>query len=294
MTLGFLMLTSKLGNLERKPLTPAQLRILTQAVAQSDFSREVGELAASDLTRLGLSSSFAQRIIDLLAEGSAAREYLRRGKENGIYPITRDDPRYPGQLRYRLGADAPGCLWAKGDMRLLSRPGISVVGNRDLKPENLKFAQEAGTQAARQGYSLISGNARGTDMAAQTAALRNGGGVISVVADALLSHKGQGGVLYLAEEDYDEPFSAQRALRRNRVIHALGEACLVAQCREAKGGTWSGSLSNLRNHWTPVYVFSDDNLGTRELTENGAVPVSADVLSDLSQLFRREPSLFDV
>ena len=74
-----------------------------------------------------------------------------------------------------LGDDAPGCLWAKGNLELLSRPMISLVGSRDIMPRNLEFARELGRQAALQGFVLVSGNARGADRAAQSACLEAGG-----------------------------------------------------------------------------------------------------------------------
>ena len=76
---------------------------------------------------------------------------------------------------------------------------------------------------------------KGADQAAQAGCLDSGGQVISVVADALHSHLEQPNVLYLSEEDYDMPFSTLRALRRNRVIHALGQVVLAAQSRAGQG-----------------------------------------------------------
>lgn len=79
---------------------------------------------------------------------------------------------------------------------------------------------------------------KGADQAAQAGCLDSGGQVISVVADALHSHLEQPNVLYLSEEDYDMPFSTLRALRRNRVIHALGQVVLVAQSRAGRNLEW--------------------------------------------------------
>ena len=150
-------------------------------------------------------------------------------------------------LRQRLGGEAPGVLWARGDLSLLNTPAVALVGSRDLRPPNEAFAKEVGEQAARQGFVLISGNARGADRTAQDSCLAAGGQVISVVADALSEKTEQENVLYLSEEDYDQAFSAQRALRRNRVIHALGEVTLVAQSDLGIGGTWSGTTTTVNN-----------------------------------------------
>ena len=213
---GFLLLTSKLGNPERKVLTDAQLRTLTQRMAVAPRAGEDRELEPGDLLALGYGAEMAGRILGLLEDRELLEYYVNRGKRAGCVPVTRVSPGYPPILRQRLGGEAPGVLWARGNLSLLESPGIALVGSRDLWPENRKFAEEAGRQAATQGFTLISGNARGADVTAQNACLKSGGRVISIVADRLDSHSIRENVLYLSEEGFDEDFSAQRALSRNR------------------------------------------------------------------------------
>ena len=82
-------------------------------------------------------------------------------------------------------------------------------------------------------------------------------------------------VLYAAEGGFEFGFSAQRALGRNRFIHAMGEKTLVAQTGFGKGGTWNGSLDNLQHEYSPLFVFDDGSEGTRALCARGATPVQA-------------------
>ena len=163
-------------------------------------------------------------------------------------------------------------------------PTVSLVGSRDLRDKNRKFAQQVGILAAQQGYALVSGNARGADSAAQTACLEAGGYVISVIADSLEEHCPGGRVLLLSEDDFDEPFTVQRALHRNRVIHALGDAVFVAQCTLSKGGTWDGSVQNLRRHWSDLYCFRDGSPASVELEQMGACLIEAEELNDFKSL----------
>ena len=158
------------------------------------------------------------------------------------------------------------------------------MGSRDLNPGNAEFAREAGRQAALQGYTLVSGNARGADKTAQEAALSAGGTVISIVSDALADHSPQERMLYLSEDAFNEPFSAQRALSRNRCIHALGEKVLVAQCHYQQGGTWDGSVKNLRFSWSPLFCFRDSTPTAGLLHQMGAQLISMDDLEDLKAL----------
>ena len=150
--------------------------------------------------------------------------------------------------------------------------------------ENADFAAQVGYQAARQGYVLISGNARGADSIAQNACLEAGGQVISVVADELAEKRGSSHVLYVSLEGFDLPFTPARALSRNRVIHALGEKTLVAQCAAGMGGTWDGTVRNLHAGWSPVFCFPDGSEAVQRLIQLGAGSVRTEQLSDLGAL----------
>ena len=196
-------------------------------------------------------------------------------------PLTRLTPGYPRRILNALGDDAPGCLWARGDLSLLENPGIALVGSRELHPENAQFAREVGTQAAKQGCTLISGNARGADRTAQDAALAAGGGVISIVADRLTDHVPGKGILYLSEEGYDLEFSSQRALSRNRCIHALGLSAIAAQCSMQTGGTWDGSVKNLRFGWSELFCYDDASPAVKVLQQMGANSVGIHALREL-------------
>lgn len=290
---GFLLLTSQLGNPERKVLTPAQLRTLTLRARTMEFPVEDRELTLRDLLNMGLGPDQAQRVLTLLGDGPLLEAYARRGAKSGCLPITRVNRAYPQRLRLRLGLDCPGCLWAKGDLSLLERPGIALVGSRDLGADNLEFARQVGVQAARQGFVLISGNARGADQAAQNACLEAGGRVIGVVADELRTHKPGQGMLYLAEEGFDSAFSSQRALSRNRIIHALGSLTFVAQATLEKGGSWDGTVKNLRFGWSPVFCLDDGSAAAAQLERMGARLIGPDDLEDFSILYDSTRNLLD-
>ena len=173
-------------------------------------------------------------------------------------------------------------LFAKGDLALLSARCISVVGSRELTECGRAFAEAAGRLIARSDYTLCSGGAAGADRAAQAACLKNGGSAVIFPAGRLLDCPAPANVLYLADQGYDLPFSAQRALARNHFIHAMGEKTLVAQCRAGTGGTWDGTTENLRHGWSPVFVNSDGSEGAQALIARGAAPVRT--LSSLDDL----------
>lgn len=242
------------------------------------------DLIKEDLLKIGCDQTMAQRILQLLSQTEQLQWYLEKGRQYGCTPITRVTEGYPLQLRKRVGLDAPGVLWCKGDESLLRRPAVALVGSRELNENNRVFASTVGKCAAEQGYVLVSGNARGADKTAQESCLENGGSVICVVADPLNTHCNQERVLFVAEDGFDLPFSGQAALRRNRVIHSLGEKTFVAQCSLGKGGTWDGTIWNLKQSATPVFCFDDGSPASKELQQMGAMPVTKQMLENIAGL----------
>lgn len=289
---GFLLLGSHLGDPERKCLSPAQFRELARRVNAAAAQSDMREMSSRDLIELGYSQQMAVQILTLLEQEDRLDAYLRKAQKQGFGLLTRLSARYPQILRQCLGPDAPVCLWYQGDLAILDHPRISLVGNRTLRSPNEAFAREAGIQAARQSYVLVSGNARGADRTGQNACLKSGGQVISILADELCSHSAKENILYLSEDSFDLPFSSLRALSRNRIIHALSPAVLVAQCDETRGGTWDGSQRNLRYGWSKVCCFPEETEGSRTLIQMGAEPVDPSGLCNLSELCRQLPNLF--
>ena len=281
---GFLLLTSQLGDPERKPLTAPQFRTLARRVSLLETPKGDKDVTEEDLIALGYDRQAAFRIVQLLADEGQLDRYLYRGKLKNCYPVSRAGDAYPSAVRKRLGLDAPGCLWLKGDAGLLQTQMISLVGSRDLAAPNRAFARAVGEEAAQQGITLVSGNARGADREAQEACLQNGGRVICVVADELENCPLLENVLYVSEDSFDLPFTGIRALSRNRVIHSLGYLTFVAQSNIGKGGTWDGTVKNLSNNWSPVFCYADGSPAVTELEQLGATLIDIPQLSDFAAL----------
>lgn len=284
---GFLLLCAELGD-GRKPLTPTQFRTLRAGVlARGEAAANPDRpLTEDDLLAMGCEKAFSEQVVELLNREQALNAYLSVAAELGIRPITRISDAYPPRLR-RLGERAPAVLFCRGDVRLLSRPAVALVGSRELTAAGTAFAERVGVLAAREGYALVSGNARGADQTAQKACLEAGGVVISVLPDGLQDHAPDNArMVFLCEWGWHLPMASYRALERNRLIHALGEKTLVAQTH-LSGGTWRGSTENLRRGWSPLFVHDDGSPGCSELIALGAGAVRLETLDSLAAL---EPS----
>ena len=164
-------------------------------------------------------------------------------------------------------------LFLRGEPSLLELPCISVVGSRQPNERTRGFARRIGALAAKEGFVLCSGGAGGVDTEAEDACLGGGGRVIVFPAGRLTDCRVDARVLYLTEGAYDVPFSAQRALARNRLIHALGERTYAAQPRMQTGGTWRGCTDHLHSISRPLFVFDDGSEAARALFADGASPI---------------------
>ena len=258
-------------------LSLAQARELSRRARAAGIGEEdpLRDVTVKDVRRLGYSEYEAGHIVLLLGRERQLDGYLLAAEKAGVTVITRLDTRFPRRLRDQLGARCPAALFCRGDLELLQSVCVSVVGSRHLASPGAQFAAQAGRLAAREGFTLCSGDAMGADRTAQEACLSNGGSVLIFPATELVYCPIRKNTLYAAEGGFELGFSAQRALGRNRFIHAMGEKTLVAQTGFGKGGTWSGSLDNLHHEYSPLFVFDDGSEGARALCARGATPVQA-------------------
>lgn len=260
------------------------------------------ELDAQELRHLGCSPQEARDILYRLNQEKTLEQYLRNLDKKGIFVLTRISPDYPGRLREKLGDRAPLILYCAGNPKLFSTRCVSLVGSRQLREKGMAFSSTAGEQIARQGYTYCSGGAAGADTAGFRSAMKAGGSAVLFLADDLegnckkecyRKYLGAGRLLLVSEFGSHQSFTPQRALSRNRLIHAMGEKTLVAQSAYGSGGTWSGTMENLRQGWSPVLVCNEEpkDAGTKGLIERGGTPVSRLELQRLDQLGDLQTSL---
>jgi DNA processing protein len=158
--------------------------------------------------------------------------------------LRRDDARYPAGLN--VLAEPPAMLYARGDLSVLDRPCVAIVGSRRPTSYGIKVAYEAAREAARAGLVVVSGMARGLDARAHRGALDGGGLTIAVLGcgldvpyprenlDLLEAVPRRG--LLLSESAPGTRPSKFSFPKRNRIIVALAKCLLVVEGK-SKGGT---------------------------------------------------------
>ncbi len=271
------------------PLTALQAGQLLRRMQDAGVTGLPRTVGAAELAALGFSAEFSARAAALLSRPDALRRYTARNAPLTV--LAADEPGFPARL-LRLGAQCPPVLFCRGDAALLQTRCIALVGSRNASPGALRFARRIGALCAAEGLTLVSGNAAGADRAAQDACLQGGGSVVSFVPDALCRHAQAERRLFVSEHGADVPFSAARALSRNRLIHALGAAAVVAACTPERGGSWSGARENLRRGLSRLCVPDDDSPGSLALLALGATPIPENVRS-IGKYAVTELSIFD-
>ena len=286
------MLCSQLGlndgTSALSPLTLGEWNSLAQKIHESTLKRPAAllGLAANALAdQLALSQSEAERIVQLLERGGSLALELERLAARGIWCVTRADDAYPTRLRNTLKHQAPAVLFGAGELAILQRPSVAIIGSRNLDERGQKFAQALGGMCARISVAVVSGGAKGTDRIAMQAALETGGCAVGALADSLERTVRQPDVReFVADERLvlltpyqpDNGFSVGAAMGRNKIIYGLADYAVVVASDYEKGGTWTGAVEALKAEWCPVFVRAGAKagVGNRELTKKGALSIS--------------------
>ena len=143
------------------------------------------------IARFGSAAAALNAVPDLARRGggSAPKLFTRDQAEGEIDAVEQLGARYLvlGQGLYpRLLAeqeDAPPLLIVKGDLGLLERQAVAIVGARNASAAACRFARGLAHDLGGEGLVVVSGLARGIDSAAHDGALETG--TIAVIAGGI-------------------------------------------------------------------------------------------------------------
>jgi DNA processing protein len=155
------------------------------------------------------------------------------------------------KAQVRLGGAAetwePGRaqLWCSGDVALLQRTCVAVVGTREVSDDGARRARRLGRELAEAGVVVVSGLARGVDTHALTAAIEAGGKVVAVIGTPL-EQGSPAANRPLQERIYREhllisPFAPGSAVypgnfpERNKVMAAASDATVIVEASDTSG-----------------------------------------------------------
>ncbi len=163
-------------------------------------------------------------------------------------------------------------IHAVGDISLVDRPRIAIVGARKATVEGRRRAVQLARDCARAGVVVVSGLAEGIDYAAHTAAIDHGGKTIAVLGTPLDSvypakHAELQRVIYrdhllLSPFTWGDKFVPTNFPERNRIMARLAIATVIIEASDTSGSLHQAAESVQVGH--PVFIsaglLDDDTL----------------------------------
>ena len=293
----------------RTPLDEERLAWLAMTLAPGlgpkrilDAMRIVGEPARilsmplTELEGLRLPAAAAQFIFDGKARAAAEDEWARVVAQ-GATLVTYSCAGYPERLKEIY--DPPPVLWVRGDVSLLSRPSMAVVGTRHPTPYGSGMAEMLSRDLAARRMVILSGMARGIDtcahkgaLAARTPTIAVWGTGIDVIypkenrklAEEILA---TGGAI-VSELPMGTFPAPQNFPRRNRILSGMSVAVLVVEASENSGTRVTARCAEDQNR--DVYAVPGNVTNKGSWTPNTLIKQGAKLVATWEDIWEDLPS----
>jgi DNA processing protein len=243
---------------------------------------------------LSVTPEQAAQVRNPLTKDSAARVAALRDQA-----VTLADDTYPELLRHIC--DPPLALFYRGDLSLLARPALAIVGSRRASTYAINVAEMLARQLAPTGLAIVSGLAIGIDCAAHTAALDSGGATIAVLGTGidviypranrrLFARIAQHGLIVTGFPPFTPPRKENFPIR-NRLISGLSYGAVIVEATSRSGSLITARMAAEQGREVfavPGSIFSPGSEGTHRLVQYGAKLVhdADDVLHELPSYVR--------
>ncbi len=272
-----------------------------RAAARLDGAGALFGAAEPELRNAGLTASDVSGLGAYRGWRKLSR-HVSRCEEAGIGVTGMGDDSYPGLLR--CIPDPPFALYFRGNMEVVSRPCISIVGARRPTPYGLWAAAEIGGLAAVSGLTVVSGLALGTDSEAHRSALSCGSSAAVMAGGLDRVYPWRNRSLFaeiadrhcvISEYPPGVPPLAHHFPVRNRIITGLSRVTVIVQASLRSGSMVSARLALEQGrevYAVPGSIDCHASEGPNRLIHDGATPVTvpADVLYEYRDL--ADPSAF--
>jgi DNA processing protein len=259
-------------------LGPTRIKKLVEHFGRPDrvLHASLTELEATGMLAVSAQSIATGKSLDL------AQQECAKASEAGARIVSLSDVEYPARLKEIY--DPPVVLYVRGNVALLAKPGIAVVGTRHPTPYGTGMSERLSTDLAAHGLVIISGMARGVDTAAHRGAISAKGKTIAVfgtgidvmypkentrLADQILAFDGA-----LISEFPVGTFAApQNFPIRNRIISGMSAGVLVVEAAEYSGTRITSRCALEQNrdvYAVPGNVTNKNAWGPNTLIKQGA------------------------
>ena len=188
---------------------------------------------------------------------------------------------YPARLK--MIQRPPLVLFYYGDISLLDKKSISVVGSREYSRYG-KHVTESVIAGIIKGKVVVSGLAKGIDAIAHQAAIDNGGKTIAILGSGIdhcypsenkaLYEEIKKNHLLMSEYPFDTQPSKDNFPMRNRIVVALGDAMFIPQINTYMSGTMISinlGLSLGKDIFVAPHPLGDGTINNQMLNEGAAL-----------------------
>ncbi len=251
------------------------------------------DVSWSDLLAMSASDAWkwigwdAARFREWTSALDIARLRLAGTANSGIRVVSEMDDNAPQWLRA-----LPSVPWIfyRGDLSVLDRKTIGFSGQRDAGEEALEITRALASEAASKGFTVVSGGARGIDLAAHTAVLDAGGSTAVILPQGLVTWRVPYGLanpnmLAISEDLPWEDWTTESAMRRNRLIVDLSQVFTVPQSGTSGGSHSTGMFALRQGRVVYVPDLGANYPGNQKLLQHGARPLAlSDGRYDLEQM----------
>jgi len=190
----------------------------------------------------GIGERIAKKIKSARSDIDIDRELLLI-KEHDVDVITVLDGSYPEILKSTY--DPPIVLYVIGNIEIVSKLSIAIVGSRRSTQYGLKAAQRIARELSAYGVTVVSGMARGIDTQAHRGAIGSGGKTAAVLGSgfsfiyppenkSLAKEIIESGAL-ISEFPMEMPPHKGNFPRRNRIISGLSKGVVVVEAASRSG-----------------------------------------------------------
>lgn len=255
-------------------LTPNRIRLLSEYFGSAASACNASSTLLQEL--LSVTPQQADEVRNPLTKTRAA---IVAGLRDRV--VVRTDPGYPPLLREIF--DPPLVLHFVGDLSLLSRPAVAIVGSRRATPYAINVASHLTRPLAEAGVVIVSGLARGVDAAAHAAALDASGTTIAVLGTGidlvypksnapLFERIAKYGLIVTEFAPGTPPLAANFPMR-NRVISGLTCGTVVIEATSRSGSLITARMAAEQGREVfavPGSIFSASSEGTHRLIQYGA------------------------
>lgn len=221
---------------------------------------------------------------------------------NEIKEINFEDELYPEKLRKIR--KPPQKLYTIGNLSLLKKPSLAVVGTRHITEYGIKNCERFVEEIVKKGIPVISGMAEGTDTVAHKTTLRYGGETIAVLGggfnnifpkenlklfENIIDRNG----LIVTEYPPTKRVKSEQFLQRNRIVSGLSEGVLIIEAGYRSGTSVTAKYAYSQGKVVMALPGRLDNtygVGVNKLIQEGAKLVTSieDILINFPQFANKK------